>query len=268
MSSRSKKIIRRIVWVLVAIYVIGGIALYLLQDLLIFHPTALPRDHKFSFSQSFEENNIAFGKENLSILKFKPGVPPKGIVLFFHGNMENVEHYQQYPSLFTRNGYEIWMIDYPGFGKSTGKRTENILYEQSVLMYNLASEQRHADSIIIYGKSLGTAPASYLASVKNCKLLVLETPFYNMPELAGDHFPIYSLFPLVRYSFPNNLHLEKTKSPVLIFHGTNDNVVPYKEAKRLATENRQAKLITLDKGTHNDLFVFEEYQRVMDSVLR
>ena len=254
--------------VIVIIYVLGGITLYFIQDLLIFHPKALPGDHKFSFEQSFEENNIPFGKENLSIVKFKPAAPRKGIVLFFHGNMDNVEHYRQYPSLFTRNDHEVWMIDYPGFGKSTGKRTERIIYQQAVFMYNLAAQQMHADSIIIYGKSLGTAPASYLASIKACKLLVLETPFYNMPELAGDHFPIYSLFPLVRYSFPNNLHVQKTKSPVLIFHGTNDNVVPYKEGKLLATENPHAKLITIDKGTHNDLFGFELYQREMDSILR
>src|SRR3954471_11503861 len=99
MSSRTKRIIWRFLLVIVVIYILGGIALYFLQDRLIFHPTALARDHKFSFQQPFEENNIGYGKENLSIVKFKPGTQRKGIVLFFHGNMENIEHYAQYPVL-------------------------------------------------------------------------------------------------------------------------------------------------------------------------
>jgi pimeloyl-ACP methyl ester carboxylesterase len=268
MTHRSKKIIRRSLITIIIIYILGGIVLYFIQDLLIFHPTSLPKDHKFSFTQPFEEENILFDKENLSIIKFRPSDQRKGIVLFFHGNMENVEHYAQYPSLFTRNGFEVWMIDYPGFGKSTGKRTEDIMYRQAEFMYDLAREMVHPDSILIYGKSLGTAPASYLASVRDCKLLVLETPFYNMPELAKEHFPIYSFIPLVRYSFPNNEHLKKISVPVFIFHGTNDKVVSYEQGKRLSLEKKNVQLITIPGGTHNDLFSFYLYQRKMDSVLR
>jgi pimeloyl-ACP methyl ester carboxylesterase len=252
----------------VIVYLAGGFLLYLIQDLLIFHPTPVTKEYKFSFDQPFEEMNIPFGKDNLNIVKFKTSLPRKGIVLFFHGNMNNIEHYKQYPFLFTKNGYEIWMIDYPGFGKTTGKRTERIMYEQSVIMYELAGKEISADSILIYGKSLGTGLASYVASEKKSRILILETPYYNISELAGDLFPMYSFIPLTRYSFPNGEYLKKIKTPVIIFHGTKDRIVPYHHGKRLAEENKLVELVTIENGRHNDLAGFEVYKRKMDSVLR
>ena len=102
MSSRRKRIIRRTVITILIVYLSGGFLLYLIQDLLIFHPEPLPKEHKFSFEQPYDELNIPFGKDNLSIVQFKTSVTRKGIVLFFHGNMKNMEHYKQYPSLFTK----------------------------------------------------------------------------------------------------------------------------------------------------------------------
>jgi len=266
MHPRTKRRISRVIKTVIVLYLIGGVILYFCQGLLLFHPAALPKDHKFSFDQPFEELNLPFEKENLNIVKFKPARARKGIVLFFHGNMNNVEHYKKYPALFTRNDFEIWMIDYPGFGKSTGKPTENVMYEQATLMYELAAQQMHSDSIIIYGKSLGTAVASYLASTKDCKMLVLETPYASIEALAHHYFTIYSFIPLSKYSFPNDVYLKNIKRPVTIFHGTSDKVVPYKQGKQLAEENK-AELVTIENGTHNDLFGFALYQKKMDSLL-
>lgn len=268
MPSKRNKIIRRTVITILIVYLAGGFLLYTFQDLLIFHPQPLTIDHRFSFDQSFEEMNIPFEKDNLNIVKFKTSQPRKGIVLFFHGNMKNVEHYKQYPILFTKNGFEIWMIDYPGFGKTTGKRSEKIMYQQSLIMYDHATKEIAADSILIYGKSLGTGVASYITSEKKSRVLILETPYYSIEELAGDLFPMYSFLPLTRYSFPNGKYLKKISIPVIIFHGTNDKVVPYHHGKRLADENNHIELVTIEKGTHNDLAGFELYKRKMDSVLR
>jgi uncharacterized protein len=267
MSSRSKKIIRRTVITIIIVYLAGGLLLYLFQDMLIFHPKSLSQQHKFSFSEPYEELNLPLGKDNLSIVKFKPTENRKGLVLFFHGNMENVEHYKQYPSLFTKKGFEIWMIDYPGFGKTTGKRTENIMYQQAMIMYKKATEEIQADSIVLYGKSLGTGLASFVASQGKSRLLILETPYYSIRELAGDLFPMYSFIPLTRYNFPNGEFLKKIQTATLIFHGTKDKVVPYHHGKRLADENKKIELVTIQNGRHNDLFGFQLFQRKMDSLL-
>jgi pimeloyl-ACP methyl ester carboxylesterase len=267
MKLRTGKWLKRILIAVVIIYVLGGIALYWFQDLFFFHPVPLPKDHRFSFDQAFTELNLPYGKDNLNIVQFKTTTKRKGIVLFFHGNAMNVEHYAKYPSLFIRSGYELWMIDYPGFGKTTGKRTEEIMYDQALKMYELAMQQTNPDSIIIYGKSMGTAVASWLASKRKSKSLILETPFYSVQALVRHYVPLYSFIPLSKYSFPNFEYLEKVKVPVTIFHGTNDQLVPYSQGKKLAQENN-CRFITIEKGTHNDLFDFELYQREMDSLLK
>src|SRR5215204_2286418 len=222
---------KRNIWstakILILIYIAAGIILYCTQELLLFHPTALPQDHEFSFTQPFEELNIPVAERNLSIIKFKTDSSPKGIVLFFHGNMENVEHYAQYPSFFTKLGYELWMIDYPGFGKSTGKRTEQIMYKDAVLMCHLAAKQYHPDSIIIYGKSIGTGVAAYLSSVTQNRKLLLETPYYSIDALARHYFPFYPVIPMTKYAFPVFDYLKKVKTDIIIFHGTADEVIPY-----------------------------------------
>jgi alpha-beta hydrolase superfamily lysophospholipase len=249
------------------IYVLGGMVLYLMQERILFHPVSRPMDYQFNFEQPFTELNLAEGKNNLCLIKFRTPGARRGMVLFFHGNVGSVEHYKKYPSLFLRNGYEAWMMDYPGFGKSTGKRTEAVLYDEALMLYDLALKEIHGDSIVIYGKSLGTGIASYVAAHKNCRRLILETPYYSIGALAKHYFPFYPVRSMIRYSLPNYEYLKKIKAPVSIFHGTEDEVVPYYQGKKLAEENAGIELITIEKGKHNNLYDFALFQQKLDSLL-
>jgi alpha-beta hydrolase superfamily lysophospholipase len=267
MDSRFIKTSKRFFVVLIFIYVLGGIVLYFIQDRILFHPQPLPKDHHFSFDQPFEEINIPFEKENLSIVKFKPNNTSKGIVLFYHGNMENVEHYKNYPDFFLRNGYELWMIDYPGFGKTTGKRSEKTIDEEALLMYDMASKAIGGDSILIYGKSIGTGIAAYVAANRNCRRLILETPYYSIPAMARHYFPIYPVNLLIKYCFPVHEYLNKAKASVTILHGTKDEIVPYQQSMLLKNEHPAIDLITIENGKHNNLSTFAVFQRKIDSLL-
>lgn len=262
-----KRKIRRIITALLVIYIAGGIILYFIQDLLLFHPKPLPPGYRFSFPQPFREINIAVENRNLNLIVFGTKGPRKGIVLFFHGNMENVEHYAGYPFLFTKYGYEVWMADYPGFGKSTGKRSEKAMCRDAVLMYERAVRQISRDSIIIYGKSIGTGVASFLACGRGIKQLILETPYYSLEALANHFLPIYPAGVMMKYSFPIHQYLKQITSPVTIFHGTKDNVVPYRQGKQLADENDQVELVTIQNGRHNNLATFPRFQHKLDSLL-
>ena len=85
------------------------------------HPKRLPPDYKFQFNFPFKEINIPFNKkDNLNLVQFFPDQVSKGVVLYFHGNRENINRYAKYAANFTKHGYEVWMTDYPGFGKTTG----------------------------------------------------------------------------------------------------------------------------------------------------
>ncbi|MER3498988.1 MAG: alpha/beta hydrolase [Chitinophagaceae bacterium] len=263
-----RKLVRWLIVVLL-VYVIGGVLLYLFQEKLIFHPEPLPPDYRYSFDAPFKEINLAINKEkNLSIVQFiVPDSVCKGVVLYFHGNRKNILRYADYASNFTKNNYEVWMIDYPGFGKSTGERTEQILYDDALRLYKMARVRFSPDSIIIYGKSIGTGIACQLASVLDCRHLILETPFYSGHALAKHFFPIYPVA-LMQYDFPSNVYAEKITAPVTIFHGTNDELIPYPQAKKLLKKFKTEKeLVTIEKGKHNDLNAFRLFHQKLDSLL-
>jgi alpha-beta hydrolase superfamily lysophospholipase len=253
------------------VYVIIGIALYFLQEKFLFHPEKLPEDHVFNFSIPFKEINLAINNEkNLSIVWFTvPDSICKGVVLYFHGNMKNIERYATYASNFTKNNYEVWMIDYPGFGKSNGERSEQIIYADAKELYKMARARFGKDSIIFYGKSIGTGIASYLASVKDCKRLILETPYWSIEALFAHYAFIYPVGWMSKYHFPTYKYFEKVDAPITIFHGTNDEVIPYNQSKRLIKIAKpDAELITIENGKHNNLNDFPLFHQKLDSVLQ
>src|SRR5687767_1787545 len=257
--------------ILIVIYVAGGVALYFLQDAILFHPVSLKRDHNYDFPQKHKEINIPIGEEtNLNIIQFfSTDTVTKGVVLYFHGNKKNISWYAKYPPYFTRHGYEVWLIDYPGFGKSTGKFSEQILYDRAATLYQFARSRFAPDSIIIYGKSMGTGIAAQLASVKNCKRLILETPYYDFPSVIKHYLPIYSVDRMMHYKIPTNKYLEKIIAPVTIFQGTKDRQITYSNAKRLQPFLKAGdEFVTIEGGRHNNLFTYKETIQKLDSLLR
>jgi len=269
------KITYKKVWkwfkILVIIYVLGGVALYFLQDYVLFHPVTLKKDYNYDFPEKHKDINIPITENsNLNIIQFfSTDTVTKGVVLYFHGNKKNISWYAKYPPYFTKHGYEVWIIDYPGFGKSTGKFTEQTLYDWANYMYNFARSRFGADSIIIYGKSMGTGIAAHLASLQPCKRLVLETPYYDYPSVIKHYLPFYPIDWMIHYKIPTHDYLEKVKIPITIFHGTDDWVVTYNNSKKL---NHYLKandeIITINGGSHNDLYKFKETLEKLDSLLK
>src|SRR5690606_14917983 len=108
----------------------------------------------------YKELNIPIANDvSLNIIRFLPSsdssLPVKGAVIYLHGNKKNISHYAAYAKTFTSRGFEVWMPDYPGFGKSTGTLTEDLIHQFAVQTYKLARGKFSSDSIFIYGKSLG-----------------------------------------------------------------------------------------------------------------
>ncbi|MBN9379838.1 MAG: alpha/beta fold hydrolase [Chitinophagaceae bacterium] len=263
-----KKILFRWAKVLILLYCIIGIAVYYLQDKLLFHPVAVDRQTDYHFTQPYNEVNLTYNKEtNLNIIQFKSDTP-KGAVLYFHGNKENVSHYAAYAADFTRHGYEVWMMDYPGFGKSTGKFSEEDLYKYALVLYKLARSRWAPDHIILYGKSLGTGVAAQLAAVRDCRRLILECPYYSMTSLARRYLFLYPVGSILHYKFPTNEYLPAVTAPITIFHGTDDGVVSYSNASRLKALLKPGdEFITIDGGGHNDLHNFSEFRKRLDGIM-
>jgi uncharacterized protein len=265
-----KRRLLRLLKLTAIVYLLLGIALYFLQDFILFHPVSLKGSHKYDFAEKHIEINIPLDTvTNLNIIQFySADTITRGVVLYFHGNKKNISWYAKYTPYFTKHGYEVWMIDYPGFGKSTGNFNEQTLYKWAALLYQFAAEKFSADSIIIYGKSMGTGIASQLASVKSCKKLILETPYYSFPSLISSYLPIYPVDWMIHYKIPTWQYLQKIKVPVSIFQGTDDWTVPFRNAKRLKPFLKTTdEFITIEGGSHNDLFTFRQTIQKLDSLL-
>lgn len=267
---KNKKKIFRWIKIIVICYSLAGTTLYYLQDKILFQPKSLDADSSYHFSQPFTEINIDLDSETkFNIVQFTvPDSTKKGLVIYFHGNRENINHYAQFAPNFTRNQYEIWMPDYPGFGKSTGEFSEKVLYEEALQVYKLARAKYKPEQIIIYGKSFGTGIASQLASVRDCKKLVLETPYYSFTSLVRLACWMYPVDLLLHYKVSTHDYLTKVTAPITIFHGTNDWVVPYFNAKRLKPSLKSSdEFVTIDGGSHNNLYSFPLVQKKLDSLL-
>ncbi len=268
---KNKKKVFRWIKIIIICYCLIGTALYYLQDNLLFRPKQLAADSTYHFTQSFREANIEMdAATKFNIVQFMPvdDTVEKGVVLYFHGNRENINHYAQYAGNFTQNNYEVWMPDYPGYGKSTGKLSEQILYDEALQVYKMARVKYRPDQIIIYGKSLGSGIAAELASVRDCKKLILETPYYSFTSLVRLLCWMYPIDMLLHYKVPTHEYLAKVTAPVTIFHGTSDGVIPYFNAARLKNVLKPAdEFITIEGGSHNDLNSFPLMQKKLDSLL-
>ena len=269
--SKRKKILR---WVIPVVFIYCGLGLVLFyfQEKFMFHPEPLARDYVFPFNRPFKEVFIPMNPwDTLHLVQFftPDSTPSKGVVLYFHGNRDNVIRYEKYVDNFTKQGYEVWMPDYPGYGKSTGTLTERLIYSEAEAVYKLARTHFGEDSIVIYGKSLGTGPAAFIASEFKCHRLILETPYFSFPSLFNIYAPIYPTQRMSRFKFPVGKYLEKVKAPITIFHGTEDKVVFYTNASKLKTKLKPGdEFITIEEGKHNNLNDFPVYQEKLDSLLK
>ncbi len=265
-----KKKILRWLKILILVYCSVGIALYFLQEKFLFHPEKIAASSNFSFSNPHKEFFIPLNEnDSISLVKFQHEGSYRGAVVYYHGNRENINHYAEFAPNFTRNGYDVWMMDYAGFGKSTGKLSEKKLYDDAMQVFKFVHATVPADSIIIFGKSLGTGIATYVAANNTCKRLILETPYYSVEKLAAHFFFMYPFSNMSTYKIPTYKYLQDVKAPVSIFHGTDDGTVPFSQAL-LLKENFKAgdELISIKDGEHNNLNDFKLFHEKLDSLLK
>ncbi len=245
----------------------GG--LYFFQENLLFLPSILPQEYTYTFSHDYEE--IYLDQEDgarLNGLYFKVA-NPKGTILYFHGNAGDLQRWGEITSFFVAKDYNVIVMDYRGYGKSTGQRSEKMLYADSDLWYAFAKANTPESQLIVYGRSLGTTFATYVASRNNPQNLVLETPFYSIEHEAKSRFPILPVKKLLKFKMPTYTFINEVKAPITFFHGTDDDVVNYDHGQRLFTTltTNQKEFITIPDGGHNNLVIFPEYLDSIDSVL-
>ena len=242
----------------VLIYALIILAVYVFQEKLIFQGSSLPDDFKFDIEVPFEE----------VYLNTPDSARIHGVVLKAKAR-KNITRWGNLAAYFTKYDYDVFVIDYRGYGKSTGNRTEALLHEDALLAYQYLSKQYNESEIVIYGRSLGTGLACQLASKVKPKELILETPYHNFREMLSERLMILPTKKIFRYSFNSMDFIGKITCPVFIFHGTSDNVVPIEYGQKLAEFGNKEllKFFTIENGQHNNLSEFSQYNNLMKEIL-
>jgi len=252
------------------IYAIISIVLYYVQDYVLFKPEKLPEDFQFDYeNQETKEYNLET-RDGAVIngLRFFPKNESKGVVIYLKGNSKSIKGWGKFAVDFTRHGYNVLMVDYRGFGKSTGKRSQKAIKRDLQLVYNKVKEKTTEDRIILYGRSLGSGFAAKLASMNSPKKLILDAPYYSLTKVTGRYMPFMPLSILLKYPLPTYKWLKYVQCPIHIIHGTDDKLIPYKSSVKLSQVNaRLTKLYTVIGGGHKNLNNFESYHKMLDDIL-
>lgn len=178
----------------------------------------------------------------------------KNTIIFFHGNGGNLSYLLSRINLFKKMGYNTLMIDYRGYGDSTGEiDEEKDLYMDARAAYAHVSQKKDIpeENIILWGKSLGGVPAIYLARNKDIKALVCESTFYSAAKMGQRMYPYLPIKPFLRYKFKNYERIKDVKAPILIMHSKQDEVIPFRDGEKLYQIASEPKKFIPLKGTHD-----------------
>jgi len=252
-------------------YVLLCAALYFFQERLLFYPRRLPAGYAFQFEIPATERTITTADgTRLSGLLF-PVEHPKGLVFFLHGNGGNLADWGTLAPTYTRLGYDVFMLDYRDYGKSAGniQRQAQLLGDVEAA-YTAVTAGYPAGRVVLAGYSLGTGPAAWLATRHPARLLLLHAPYFNMTDMAARTIPGWPILPnwLLRYPLPTNEFVRRVAGPVLLFHGDQDEVIPYNSSVRLrALLDAKGQLITLPGAGHTNLLGQPLYQQQIRRLL-
>jgi alpha-beta hydrolase superfamily lysophospholipase len=250
-------------------YVMIGASLYLFQEKLLFLPTELHQDYPFEFGYPFDEVFLHPEPEvTINAIHFKVN-NPKGVILYFHGNAGDLSRWGKITEYFVEKNYDVLVMDYRTYGKSKGKLSENAFYNDAQYCYNYLLQHYPEEAVILYGRSLGTGIASFVAHKNKPKTLILETPYYSIEDVAKQRFPVFPVSKLLRYKFPTYEFIQSVNCPIFIFHGTDDKVVPYASGLKLKETASSDKItfISLSGGGHNNLMKYDAYNMQIDKIL-
>jgi uncharacterized protein len=249
-------------------YVLLLVLVYLVQDQFIFRPEKLTKDFKYKYDVPFEELNF----------QVEPGVTinglhfyvkeRKGLVLYFHGNTRSIKGWAKYARDFYRYQYDVVLVDYRGFGKSTGPRSEEAMLADMQYVYKQLTANMPESDMIVYGRSIGSGFAAKLAADNHPRYLILDAPYYSFLQVMQRLLPILPHRFLLRYHLRTDRWIQKVKCHTYILHGTKDRLIPIWHSERLQALNPgRITLIRIHGGGHNNLPTFPEYHNFIRDIL-
>lgn len=250
------------------VYGVLCLVFFLFQHYFFFRPEILPRNFPYRYPFPFTE--VDFEMEDGGLINGLLFQVPnaRGVVFYLKGNSRSLKGWGKFAKDFVGKGYDFFMIDYRGFGKSSGRRTETALYNDAQIVYKWLSARYPEDKIVLYGRSMGSGIAARLASWNHPRMLILDSPYFSFRYQIGRYAFWMPLGWLLRYQIRTDRFIRQVQCPIFIIHGNRDHLISYQQGKMLhALTADRSELITIEDGGHNNLPDFPEYHEELYEIL-
>ena len=224
---------------------------------------------EFNFNDKFSEITIrANDSTQLNALLFNAD-SAKGVIFYLHGNTDGLDKWGGMAKTYTALHYDLFMLDYRGYGKSEGViKNEQQLYGDVQAAYSYLRTRYNENRIIVLGYSIGTGPAAFLAANNHPKMLILQAPYYSLPDAMHHLRPSFDTAKIA-FHFNTWQFLRQTTAPVFIFHGDHDKMFYYGSSEKLKAHFKPGdELITLHGAGHPFMDRNPEYLDSLKTILR
>ena len=269
-------IISKTIFIMISIFISAYILMcffiFLYQEKLVFRPSFKIEGNPMDKSLRFEE--VWITTEDFHEINgwFVPNESGEKTVIFFHGNGGNISHRLNTLEILHQMGHSVFIIDYRGYGKSSGKPSEYGLKMDARAAWNYLVNTVKIDrkNIVLYGRSLGGAVAIWLASQVTPSALVVESSFSSLIDMAEDRYSFLPTKLLLRIYFDSETDIQRVTCPTFVAHSPSDETVPYGFGKKLAKSSPTLKEFFTLTGSHNDTFFVSglNYHKRLDSFIR
>jgi fermentation-respiration switch protein FrsA (DUF1100 family) len=264
-----RRMLSSIVIITLAVWLILSVFVYSMQTSLVYFPM---RDLEFTPAAYYLAHedvllDTADGETIHGWWVERAGA--RGVLLFLHGNGGNISHRLDSIRLFHDLGLSVLIVDYRGYGKSSGRPGESGTYRDAEAAWKYLVDARGIDPgrIVIYGESLGGAVATWLASRVDCGALLVTAGFTSVEDMGRHYYPYLPVRWLVRIRYPSIDYIADSRCPVLVMHSPADEIVPFDMGRRLFEAARPPKEFLELAGGHNDGFMLSS-ERVLDTTNR
>lgn len=242
--------------IIIAYSVFGG-ALYFMQPTFLYSPVRELPYNPSDIGLTYEP--VTFKTEDGLQLTgwYVPAENAKMTVLFCHGNGGNMTHRLDSLNILNEFGLNCFIFDYRGYGKSSGKPSEQGTYldAEAAWKWLTKTKQIAPDNIIIFGRSLGGSIASYLATKVKPKGLIVESSFTSYIDIGKKFYPYMPIRLFATFEYNTIDYIRRINCPVMIIHSRNDEVIPFEFGLRLYDAANEPKEFVEIFGTHNDGFL-------------
>ncbi len=257
MKSLLARMLQSLVFILVSTWLLLAILLYVFQPGFIYFPHTNLQATPQNAGLEYKDVYLMTGDKTKIHGWYMRHETPRATLLFLHGNGGNISHRLDKLFMFHQMGLSVFIIDYRGYGQSTGKPGEQGTYHDAEAAWNYLSDEIKVspDKIIVYGESLGGGVASWLVAKHQPGALILESTFTSIADMGRVHYPYLPVNLLARIRYPTLERISQITCPLLIIHSPQDEIVPYTMGKRIYDAANQPKDFLEIKGDHNNGFM-------------